>query len=684
MRIIFDKEKNLEYIDREIKPINEESSEVKQKINSQFVNLPNSQYIWFGDKILEIFIKMESYFPIGTIFSTLYNLSVIEEEDLKKYLIDLREKNIEEMNSVDLLSLFFLNNFGEKEILEDLARSNIRSGYFKSRSLNFRNPYSLKMIPKNFNTLSQENKLLLIKVFNPTYSIEKNTQVNKDNYVSNFFCIISYFLLSFIVSYIYFLMTEDIYYEHQELKIDDVFYEFVRIVEREERINIPRPLSDEHSTSYNKITINKSSSFYSLIEIYVDLYKAILFTLDFTYPENYEEITFQHFSYAELLKNDMTIASFINKTFNSLNKLFEIYNTHEIKLSEGTSLLPLVYTFSRRNPNTVLRVQSLDPLIYAYFDENERIRHRQNERLKHRLSNIELFFDNNHFKGSNLNWDLLYEVLKKYHNYDYLIKDSFFNTQIELNSKSQDINPKNPINITSKYTDILFKFLISLFNKMVQTQDPLMHFSNFILEFYQNNFEYFCILRDDENILKFFPNKNLIAISCNNLKDLLSASFYGAMNYGKFEIKNCRDRSCPCVYLATKDHDTFCDFHKYLENTAYKHIKNNYSKFKQQYDVYVRNISVSEKIESIFKKIDNLANISNADIAKIKYEEKQYIVSFLKFIIKNTYSTLLKSQYDQIIKENLEKLPFQFFSKRPLDNFAISQEKKKGYLLLIF
>ena len=230
MKIIYDTENDLEYLEMDTPTssiIDNKSSLIQQTLENYIIDIKKVEYHDLIDRTTNEANRVKLSFPIGTIFCTLYNLSVIETDDLDELLSAIAKKKITDMNSYELLTFYFLECFEKENINIDLAQRDTRKSESSDRKLDIRNTKSFKMIPNNFSSFSKSDKLLLIKLFNPLFSIEDNIQTNSSNYMLNFFYIISYFLLSFCVSYLYHENKSLIRSQNIEIKIDDIHFLFL-------------------------------------------------------------------------------------------------------------------------------------------------------------------------------------------------------------------------------------------------------------------------------------------------------------------------------------------------------------------------------------------------------------------------------------------------------------------------
>ena len=140
MKIIYDTENDLEYLEMDTPTssiIDNKSSLIQQTLENYIIDIKKVEYHDLIDRTTNEANRVKLSFPIGTIFCTLYNLSVIETDDLDELLSAIAKKKITDMNSYELLTFYFLECFEKENINIDLAQRDTRKSESSDRkSLN--------------------------------------------------------------------------------------------------------------------------------------------------------------------------------------------------------------------------------------------------------------------------------------------------------------------------------------------------------------------------------------------------------------------------------------------------------------------------------------------------------------------------------------------------------------------
>lgn len=669
MKLILDTKKNLEYLD-----LNNFNSFNYTDFADPFDQDELIKHLISNDVFKSCLSTKESSqnkknhsFPIGTIFTTLYNLSILNTHDLSKFLAKIKKLDIDKMNNFELLSSELLDFLGEDKIYSDLLFANCFNYCFGDAKKIRDDNFFEKMIPEHFLSFSDNDKLLLCKLSHPSFSIEANTRTSKSNPISTFFCIYSYFILSFCISYLHYSINIALRIVNKELPLStfyDLFFNILKNDEKSFQADLSFILSNELELNTNErdstlcqLLENGINSRINVFKWFLDLYNAAIHNLDFDY--SIKSIELKHFPTNK-------IGDFLEDCYDSFNEIINIYNKYKVEVIDGNDTLPLIFSFKPQE-------ETFDPL----------------ETLNSNNSSILEFQQYIYERTSeNVNLALLDAILaeydSKYHYRDHAYRyKNVFNTQ----PFSYKIKCSNDVTdsynyLSSPYID----FFLLIFSEMFYQYKPTDNISLFVSCLYFDYFYYFSFLRSYEPTTKLFPNENLLSIQCNSLKDLLIASFYATTSFGLAPVIKCKYTDCHCVVLQEKGQKANCAFidHKSKNGTE----KNNrYSlktrkyihctTLKQEYENYVRNIDISNKPQTIFKNIDEkLLDISTS--VTPKKEEINNVIHVLNSILKDSYNILLKMEFSQTIIKNLDKMIFREYFTDLFDQFKELTKKKNG------
>lgn len=656
MKLILDTENNLEYLFiQNLDSLNsmdpfKRATLIEHLISTDFIK----QIRW---KYKSTELRFDRAIPIGTTFTTLYNLSIMPSNDLEIFFTNLEKKakKNEELNDAEFLSWYLLGVLGKTEI-ENLIYANLQNDVFgysmeKLRAGKDRE----RMISEHFLSLKKEDRLLMCKLVHPRFSIKENIQIGGNNPISNFFCIFSYFLLSFCISFLHHLIQQALNLIGKKSDIENTYLIFFKIIKNRNKeyqgADFGYILDSELSLSIEEknilYSLNDSKHLYFEVNVFnwfIDIYNSLLDNLEFHYLFNPRE---------ETGSETDNIATFLYDSANSINEILKVYNAYTVKIIEGNKRLPLLFSFSLRS----------DSLNSPKFHNSYVTTQRQ---------------DINEYLEETIDWDLVDDINFDYGNYTnyrnqlYYFGNSY-NTSPFKSSIKDNENICDPYNyISSPYIDVLIMTLLWILNS--DYYDSKLSYE--ISYLYNEYFYYFSFLRTYEPTANLFPNENLVSIQCDTPKDLLIASFYAVTYYGRSKINKCHDRNCKCIYLNDKKHDIYCDFIEYHSNIS---KQSEYSSLKQEYDNFVRNIDIVKKKNKIFNIYDKkLINIKHENLSDLISKEQKIINETLNLLFKISYTLITKIEYEQAIVNNMNSLVARELFKITYQKFKYLTKQKEG------
>lgn len=687
MKIILDTKNSLEYIYFE---------QLTSANSNNILKLENLKYYEVYDKTSDEQKIFYYSFPIGTIFSTLYNLSISKKEELDTVLLTISKKKVEDMNDSEFLTHYLFQIWGSEKIYYDLAASNLITDISISDSIEkvefIRNTDTNdKMITDKILKLSKEDQLLFCELFHPEFSIKENIYSIKDNYILNFFHIFSYFLLSFCISFLYFSINSVLIKFNQSLEFDDIYKLFYKILYNLEsddidfnmaypnkNINLKNLIHNELSLDISeKQIINAFNEFcldiiytitnLNIFKLYKEMLNNMASTLDFSYrfsPEEEKKHNFDH-----------SIGAFLLKSQNHINTILKIYEYFDPILADGNDTLPLIYCFIPRKslaklPRTILPLYKkiLPATTYILLTDEDNIISTKPRMVLRIIDHFIPTYKNYRHKYSRIriDYDKARLLVSYYFQDDHDPINNIFNTQPKNFPKLQSDKLDTFNSVASPYIDIFLCFFLTLFHSF----SPEDNLSYYVSQIYYKYFGYFTFLRQYKPTAKLFPNKNIMYINCTTIKDLLIASFYSYVCFSKFPLKKCSFDQCNYVFLNTNEPNKCMLHHDINENIAY-------NKTYKSLDYQNKTKYKNNRQDKIYKLLEKLFSISHENIEKITKNEQDSITYVTKKIFKESYIAQVNLEFELFLKP-LNSLASQKFYDKNIDAFNILTSFNKG------